>query len=384
MHLDTGDALPPTAPNHPGWPVESEDAKGGTIFSSTDCKLVESSFRREETSGVLRLVSRDPGSGLSFILEVSVPDNDVTANLKLVVRNDGAESHRVMTAMPHFTGLALGSDPASNRALRLVGFGQSCAPAWVNQGDIYGRNWAAQFQSVYEPSRDEGLGVISLDKDLRNKVVRRSPGGGISFFYFDDQKLDPGQSIEYPTAQIIVHRGDWKIVARRYGDWFRSNFTPRPHAKWLDDVDMFVGSWVPSPEDVAKDKEHPEQPAAFTSYANLDRMFLQAIPGERCGGRNGYYDLKELAQYWQGVIRYHRYDAYHHSDGIYDIREDLGGVQVFKEGISRVNHDGRIVGLYVASMTMRNDSEFFKLYPNTKPQDWLLMETPDAKAAASR
>ena len=89
-----------------------------------------------------------------------------------------------------------------------------------------------------------------------------------------------------------------------------------------------------------------------------------------------------MAQYWQGVIRHNRYDAYHHTDGVYDFREDLGGVQAFKEGVRRAGENGRVVGIYIASMTVRNDSTFFKLHTGTRPEDWLKMESPDAKLPA--
>ena len=346
-----------------------EDAMGGRLVDPRNCTLVEHSFRNEKECTVLRLVSHNAPTGLTFDLDVTLPDDDIAATFVLTVRNDGPAVRHVMTASPYLTGMALGPDRETNLATRLYGFGQSRAPAWKNCGGIYGRKWGAQCNAVYEPKMNEGLGVITKDANILGKVVRRFEGGGLSMFYFNNHELATGQAFTYPPAEVVVHAGDWKVTIRRYGEWFRETFKPRGHATWLDDVDMLGGGlWVPKPEDVAKAKENPDAPGAFTTFERTDRLFL-----------TDQSDLRQWAQYWQGVVRTGRYDAYHHTDGLYIIREDLGGAEALRKGVKRLARLGRKLGYYVAMQTVRYDSPFFEKYPDTKPEDWLLMPTPDKK-----
>jgi len=352
-----------------GFPIQPlEGDMGGTFADPKDCKLVEHSFRRTKRAGALRLVSHHEATGLAFDLDVALPDDDIAATFVLTVRNDGVETRHVMAASPYLTGLALGPDRETNLATRLYGFGQSRAPAWKNCGGIYGRKWGAQCNAVYEPALDEGLGVITKDEKILGKVVRRFEGGGLSMFYFDNHELARGRSFTYPPAEIVVHTGDWKVTIGRYGEWFRETFKPRGHAKWLDDIDSVASGWMPHPVAVMKARDDPRAPGSITSFERLDRMYLDEPA-----------DQREFAQYWQGVVRTKRYDAYHHCDGLYIIRDDLGGAEAMRKGNERVRQLGRTLGFYVAMQTVRYDSPFFDKYPGTRPQDWLLMPTPEKK-----
>ena len=264
--------------------------------------------------------------------------------------------------------MCLGADPDSNLAVRLLGFGQSRGKAWANAGGIYGWQWGGQWNSVYENSTKDGLGLIVKDTSMQDKAICRHTNGVMYVFYPTKKNLRPGASFAYPMTEVLVHQGNWKVVAHRYGNWFRSAYRLRQQPNLMDDVDMFVGPWIPSPASVEGNKKAGDKPASFTSFEKLPLLYL-----------GGDYDLQEFAQYWQGVIRHNIYDAYNHTDGIYDFREDLGGVVAFKKGVVNVEKLGRHVGLYVASRSVRADSLFFtKGYPGegTKAEDWLIMTTP--------
>lgn len=366
------------------YPIQPvEDAMGGKMVDPAACVLAHSSFSREGTSGVLRLTLKHSQTNLQFELRVVLPDEDCAVDLELSVVNDGTSPRQVMVALPYLTALSLGPDRETNLGVRLVAFGQSLAPAWKNSGDLYGRVWGAQWNAVYDVAAGEALGIIARDAELKSKVVRRFPGGGMSIFYTDRHKLTAGERISFPTAQLIVSSGNWKPIARRYGQWLRSTFKLRSRPTWLDDVDLYVGPWIPSPEAVQRARQTPNASGVFSSFRQLDRLYLVSNPDENASGTSGQYDLKEWAQWWQGVIRNKRYDAYHHTDGVYDVREDLGGVEAFREGVARVEKLGRYVGLYVASQTVRNDSPFFAdFFPGTTPQDWLAMPRADTKLPA--
>ncbi len=352
-----------------------EGCLGGVLVDPSGCTLKDFSFRDEG----LKLVLEHEAVGLQFELNVSLAAHDVAVGIEMAVRNIGDHAVTLMTAFPYMSGIVLGDDAETNLGVRLSSFGQSRAKAWQNAGDIYGRKWSSQWNAVYELSSGEGLGLIVKDKELVNKAIRRHPGGVMNVFYFDNKELQSGESLSFPLTELVVNRGGWKETAVRYGHWFRSNFKLRETPAWFDDVSMFIGAWIPPPSDVETDRGFVELPFAFNSFNDLDKLYLNP---DGTWDESGQYDLKEWAQYWEGVNRHKLYAAYQHTDGVYDFREDLGGVEAFRDGVVRVEKLGRYVGLYVASMTVRNDSDFFKEgHPGfgTKPEDWMWMPTPDAK-----
>jgi len=374
VYVDTTE-IPPTLKLGFPWPVQPpENALGGMLVDPAACRLIKHDYTPGHGAGTLQLVYEHQPTALLIELRVRLPDDAVVVSFDLTIRNQGERPRRVMTAVTYLTGLGLGADPAKNLGVHLMGFGQSRGEAWELTGDVYGRIWGGQWDAVYDPDSKSALGVVVKDEELQNKIVRRFPGGGMSVFYFDNHELAPGQSVSYPTTELFVYRGDWKRTARRYGHWFRSTFKVRAQPRWVDNVDMFVGPWIPHPDSVAQAKLAPDAPGAFTSFTQLRRLYLK-----------DQYDLKEWAQYWQGVIRHNRYDAYQHTDGVYDFRTDLGGAEAFHKGVLKTEQIGRYVGLYVTSQTMRNDSIFFQPpYPGagTRAEDWALMETPDATLPA--
>ena len=87
----------------------------------------------------------------------------------LAVINGGVKSHKIMVAVPYLTGLSLGEDRETNLGVRLREFGQSHAPAWSLNGDIYSRGWSGQWNAAYESAMDEGIGMIIKDPDIIDK-----------------------------------------------------------------------------------------------------------------------------------------------------------------------------------------------------------------------
>jgi|GEM_PF-1670548 len=343
--------LPPAVTALFPFPVQPvEDAMGGRLVDPKDCKLVSSSFRRTKAGGVLTLVLAHSKPDLEFVLSVTLPADDVAVDCALTVRNTGKTPHTLMTAFPYLTGLGLGPDRETNFGVVCRTIGSAGGKAWIDIGGVYGNNISMQWDSVYEPNQDEGFGYLVMDADIRNKIMRRFPGGGMSTLYFTPEKLAPGSEVAYPPARLVVHEGDWRVVAKRYGEWFNDAFDPRPAPKWMDEADMYQGPWIPDPSE------------EFPSFRNLDRLYL-----------NNYFDVLEWAMYWQGVTRKeleHRFGA----DGTYYFRQDLGGPSAMREGVDRVHKLGRRVFFYVAMISVREDSDLFK---GTNIDDWKLLDRPD-------
>jgi len=334
IHADTTE-LPRAAAQGMPFPVTPpEGAMGGKLADPRNCRLRESSFEHVERTGVLRLVLRHPETQLSFLLNITLPDGDVAADLDLAVRNDGTQSHTVMAAVPYLTGVCLGDNPETNRGMKAT---TARAPAWETEGGVYGQMWSMQWDAVYDTAANEGLGVIVKDGELAgNKVFHRFKPGGMSVLFFPDRTLQPSETVRYPTASVIVHSGSWRVVARRYRRWFESTFKPCKQPKWFDDATKYVGLvWG-------------EQ----RSFLELDRGHM-TFP---------YYDVVEWAGYWDGVV-----------GGMYEPRRNCGGMAALHQGIAAAHRIGRSPSLYLGTFSLNRNSP---LLQGTNPRDWMLMDRP--------
>jgi hypothetical protein len=329
-----------------------EGSLGGTLVDPKNCTLIGSSFERQTDAGVLSLVIRNNIFELVFSLDVKLPDGAENAEMSLKVTNTGNSSVNVMMAFPYFTGLGLGADRNTNLGVRLRDFGQSRAPAWSKQGDLYGRGWNGQWNAVYEPTNNEVFGFIVDDPNFATKIFHRFAGGGMSVLYSDKHNLGPSSELVYPGIELTVAEGDWKVVAKRYRDWFSANFVCRQIPDWIRHVDTFGSGWFPNPGD--------------TGFTDFTQLAAKHYLGNT-------YDLREWAMYWQCIVRMGQVDSYDHTDGIYDPRSDLGGMPSFAAGIADVVQIGREMGLYVAGKTVRLDSPLFE---GCNPQDWYHMDSP--------
>lgn len=338
---------------------------GGKPIEPAKCRLVDSSFERDAEAGVLRIGLQHPASRLRFQLEVRLPDEDVAADCSLTVRNDGDQAQKIMTAFPYLSGLRLGENRESNLAVNLLRCGAAGQPAWANAGGIYGASYqiAQQWQAVYEPTKDEGLGFIVMDPDIRNKAIRRFPPAGMSVDYFPPETLKPGEERRYPTVRLLVHQGNWRVVARRYRQWFEGAFKLRQPPRWIDEVDLFFGNWMPAPNLVAEAKQQPETPGAVTSFRQLPRLYVGWPPPE-WGVWTDQYDLQEWCMYNELLLKgYHLTDPPgqrsiwdFYVDGTYHPRTDLGGAEALREGINRLHEMGRRIHFYVNGLDLNKDS----------------------------
>ena len=88
------------------YPIQPiDDAMGGKLVDPKSCEPVKSSFEKTPGGGAIKLVSHSPMPDLTFEYTVTLPDDDVTAELRLIVRNSDSTAHTVMTAAPYLTGL---------------------------------------------------------------------------------------------------------------------------------------------------------------------------------------------------------------------------------------------------------------------------------------
>ncbi len=359
-YIDTTE-LPAPATDPGWWGGKIEGTMGGKAVDAANCRLLSATFRRSGAADALTLALQSDTPRLTFRLQVRLADGDDAADCTLTVRNTDRVAHTALMAFPHLTGLQLGPSPDSNLGLLLHSYGTPGTPAWTDSGGFYGREVTMQWQAVYDPAMNEGFGFLIMDPELRPKLLRRFAPSGMSTLYLPATPLQPGESMRLPTARLVVHQGNWRVVARRYGDWFRKQFKPRRPPRWLRDVDLFVGPWIPDAKAVAEAKRQP-QGAGFTSFEQMSRLYLDDT-----------YDLKEWAQYNEGVLQNPATYGAYMADGAYELRSDLGGARAMHEGVARLHRIGRRLIFYVAGNSLLRDSAVLK---GTRPEDWLLMDRP--------
>ena len=357
--------VPPPA-SRLGWaafvgPVE--DAMGGKLVDPADCELVRWTSQRHGETTELSVEMRHPGWGLLYTLKIQLADDRGAADCSLETRNESETACSIMTAFPYLTGLALGPRRKTNLGVRMFGAGLPGEPAWTNSGGAYGYQVSMQWLSVYEPSLNEGLAVIVMDPDLRSKIIRRFPGGGMSALFFPPVRLVPGQTHSWPSIRLLVHGGSWRVAARKYGRWFAKTFQPRHPPAWLDEVDLKSSLWIPRAEAVAKAKQAGR--GAITSFTQVPAVYY--LPNQK--------DMIEWAMYWDGMrVHPESFGAYG-PDGAYQARQDLGGAEALRAAVSRLHELGRRVTFYVAGCGLRLTSDLLR---NEDPSAWAIWRKPEA------
>ena len=331
---------------------------GGTSVTPRDCRLLGRQFTTDFQGGLLRLTLESP-AGLRIELSVRMPHDDVTADCGITVTNEGPEATTALTTFPHLGGLQLGEDAGTNLAVHLTHWGWSGegagVPAWDWSGGIYGGTLSTavmQWGGVWEPSLDEGLGLIIMDPETREKFIWRGPNPGRMWvLYIPEEALEPGQTRSYPPARLLVHRGNWQVTATRYRDWFRRNFRVRRPPSWLDEVDMSGFATLPVPEHVhaaiAGDKEAPPRDPRRIALAQQVRTFRD-LPRALVDPVNEGFDHFELWAYYTQVVKSGNiHPGYTLSDALFVPRPDLGGAAALRRAVDTAHRLGRRVTLYM-------------------------------------
>ncbi len=331
------------------------ESLGGRAVDPANCRLEDWSFEHVDDAGIITLVLRHAATDLRLELAVKLPDDDVAADCTLTVANDAAQSQTILTSFPYLSGLCLGESREPNLGVMVANSGTAGLPAWhehwTNFGGVYGGgHMTMQWQAIYEPSKNEGLGFIIMDPDIRNKYMRCYPEARMEVLYFPEDTLQPGEELRYPPVRLLVHQGNWRVVARQYRQWISDAWELRQPPAWLDDVDLYIGPWIPFGEEVAAAQQQPDVPGAFTSFRQLPRLYLNDPH---------LYDLKEWAMYNSLVLSDAPKEAGHyvHADGTYYPRHDLGGAPALREGVAAAHRIGRRVLFYVEGTIVHKTSE---------------------------
>ncbi len=327
----------------------------------TACRVLSVRERPTRSGKTIAIETEHVATRLRMLLTIVLPESANYADMTLRVTNADTGPHTVVTAFPHINGLSLGPDRETNLGIMMASYGTPGVKGWANSGGWYGRETSMQWQAAYEPSLDEGVGMVIMDPDCAPKLIRRGPGGLLSTLHYPGSSLAHGESRTYPTARIVVHRGSWRVTAEAYRDWFGRAFQVRKPPSWIYEADLYYGGWIPAAADVAKAKK--DSPA--TGFTTFERMPLLY--------KDGPYDLIEWAMYNQGVVDEPESYGPYMGDGTYLFRSDLGGPEAMREGVRRLHAMGRRIMFYVAGNSILKSSAVLK---GANPEDWMLMDRP--------
>jgi hypothetical protein len=338
--------------------------KGGKKINAKDIKLVDHAFEDYADDCKLRLLFSNKESGLDFEILISLGQNDNYADCELTVINKGTAIQTIMTSFPYLSGLSLGKDRKTNLGVNMYLTGVSGLKAWEHRSSTYGtltnghlnNSITMQFDAVYEPSLNEGLGLIVLDREFDTKKFFRSANGDMWVSYYPAEELDSGAFFKYPTTRIMVNKGDWQVIAKEYSKWFHENFETQKTPGWYDELDMASYYHCPDWQWYTGGKDKP-----FLSDEERLVWFEGFV-------KNAYLpnqiDCFELAAY---------FDWSAETDEPSSVRPDLGGNEAMARAFEEVHRMGRKVIVYLGAITYLADA-----VDKTKPREyWVIMDKPN-------
>jgi len=308
--------------------------------------LVEADRRRHG----LRLAYT--GEGLKCVLEVALPEDSSASEWRLSVTNTGSEPRSVMVDFPWLDGVRLGQ-PGSHNLQTVLNQAGYVGDAWSHGGGIYGNGgqWSMQWHALFDPASRSALGLIVEDPEVLNKrLVLSEPS--ITVRYFPPRTLRPGETLDLPSAKLLVYRGDWRTTARAYADWYLKAFAPAEPPQWAAECDMCEGRHFA--------KHTPGAEPAYGGQFMLDSF--RDLPAAHL---RMPFDHLEYAFWSRGSMLYGK-----HTDGDNVIREDLGGPEAMREGIAGLHRLGLHATLYIEGYIVHEKSDLAR---EGKAQRWSVM-----------
>jgi hypothetical protein len=291
--------------------------------------------------------------GLTVMLRASVDDDEL--GLNCTVRNTGAEAARFYLSFPHLAGVQLSDAEADDHYLFPWG-GGIIGRTNASLRTAYGENTAWwQMVDLFSPTRGGGLyvraddptGLYKVPHLRKGEVVRAeftveetgrgfmapemqwqgalepAPGLAVCFDYLRRDRA-PGAEFAAPSACIGTHAGDWRAALRRYADWSKRTWPPRPFPSRLSSCwTVFPIGWGQSP--LFKDGEYRDD------YIN-DRWDVPELMSWWTWSELGPWNTPlDRIEEELGTTFYERYKAYW-------VKEPVTGKLMY--GLNRGDYDG--------------------------------------------
>ena len=342
-------------------PFELEDDPGSiaaTVIDPRSCRVTSVSRQEGSTGPGFRLVAQDPSNRWETRLGVVATSADTT-EWALEVVNVGSEPAKLMVDFPYLNRVWPGTNRRKNLATAQHQAGY-VAPVEDCNGGIYGNGheWSMQWHAVFDPDSGSALGLIIKDPEVRNKRLWAG-AASLRVTTFPPQELKPGQSLRLPPALIMIYRGDWRPVTREYRTWFGQAFAPPSLPEWFRRSDGWTGEWFGKRGGACMPGA-----VAMDSFRDLAKAYLV-----------NPIDNHEFAFHDHGCqfpVSYTPDGAprYVHTTGDNVLREDLGGAEALREGVTRVHKLGFHFTFYVEGYIVHETSDLAK---DGRARRWTIM-----------
>jgi len=278
-------------------------------------------------------------------LTVRVSRGSAGSLWRLKVKNAGTESRELMASFPLVSGVRLGDGRKNLMVVNdQAGY---ILPLWSSGGGIYGNSgrMSMQWGCVYDEASGDAFAFIVRDPDVRNKQIRYLKPS-IEVSYFPPLTLAPGESADFPDAEILVYDGDWKRAAVAYRDWFSSAFTLVKHARWVRDLDGHGAGWFEKKVQT-KAERYPRVDRPIGHFRELPDLY-RAIPVDNV--EYAFHCSRSMPEEVTGKKMLW-------TDADYIIRSDLGGAEGLREGVRGVHALGHHFTFYMDAYLCPTDAD---------------------------
>jgi len=274
-----------------------------------------------------------PSMRVTFRASLAADELDLGCTVRCV----GPEPIRFHLSFPHLAGLQLGPDAADDHYLFPWG-GGVIGKDKVSLRTAYGENTAWwQMIDLFNPTRGGGVylrandptGLYKAPHLRKGQNVRADfnlnetgrayllpemqwataldaePGTSVCFDYLRRDR-QPGQEFAAPSARLGTHAGDWRQAMRRYADWSKKTWPPRPFPSRLSTRwNTIPAGWGWQNVLVGKDgkyrtdhiKPHYDMPELMSWWSWSDKG-PWGVPMDRIEEELGTALFKRYSSYW--------------------------------------------------------------------------------------
>ena len=334
----------------PWLPTTNNETESTVAVGKEKTKLISADAK--ELEGTRTLSLRYSEGDIRVLLEVALPVDSGNSQWKLSVENAGKDMLGAVVEFPVLDGVQLGAATANMKQTWLNQVGL-IVDAWTQPARVYGNTieWSMQWHSLYDPTSGSALGIIVEDADALGKVlIEEKPV--LKIRYLGPVQIAAGATHKMPDTSLRIYKGDWKPTARAFATWSEKAFKPLAMPAWAKHLDTVNGIHFKKSSGTATADYGGQW--LIDNFVEIPQANIR-IPS----------NLTEYAFYSQGSMVFNK-----HTDGVNQIREDLGGPAAIKEGIAEARKLGLRTCMYVEGFIVPFLSELAK---EGKPQRWQII-----------
>ena len=324
----------------------------------------------------LNLKGQSDKAQLGINLRMELSPHSKAIVLTLTVRNERTDQIKGRIVFPQIDGITIGklknmmgALPIESGCVKPLGYTEIHTALYYPE-DVanYHTLNAMEFADIYDKFLQEGLFVMGLKGGLERYHFVLRQGEVLADWPFT---LNPGSELILPPLILGVHTGDWHAAANYYRSRIVKRLSFPEIPTWFKEAGAIYGFsgggggaiYLAFPERSLHER--------IGNFQNLPQLLNEAKELDT--------NIIYIWDYWEGVSMGNRQPSPGFSvtpswpywnKGDYLPREDMGGVRMFKEGITKIHEqDGRII-VYLESFITSKYSKIGQEHG----ADWAVME----------